>query len=157
MKPYLLTAGFTSGEKATLPNDSHPSIESFGGIVVDTEAGIIQELAKFRFNIQSVCDRFYNRRRRSFRLLKSFGLGKELIDQFNGSAPSRFPFLKESSIGPFPLGTIPGIVFDLIKTAYEIQQRFDFEIAVVISFEQISAYMSPTAGNFAFELAITSK
>ena len=49
-----LTAGFTSGEKTILPDDSYSAIESFGRIVVDIEAGIIQELAKFRFNIQSV-------------------------------------------------------------------------------------------------------
>ena len=100
---------------------------------------------------------FCDRRRRPFRLLKRFGLGKELIGQFNGSAPSRLPLLKESGIGPFPLGAHLGLVPDLIKAAYDIQQRFDFEIAAVISIEQISAYMSPAAGDLAFELAITDK
>lgn len=38
-----LTAGFTSGEKTILPDDSHSAIESFGRIVVDIEAGNFQE------------------------------------------------------------------------------------------------------------------
>ena len=39
----VLTAGFTSGEKTILPDDSHSAIESFGRIVVDIEAWIFQE------------------------------------------------------------------------------------------------------------------
>ena len=35
-----LTAGFTSGEKTILPDDSHSAIESFGRIVVDIEERI---------------------------------------------------------------------------------------------------------------------
>ena len=49
-----LTTGFTSGEKTILPDDSNTAVESFSGIVVDIEAGIFQEFAKFRLNIQCI-------------------------------------------------------------------------------------------------------